>query len=255
MKTLFAGNLPFNTTEQELNDLFSQYGTVENVQIVTARDTGLPRGFAFITVEDESAAAMIEALNGSMYAGRRMKVDETREDQVAPAKHDDADNGGDGEDRRSFRPRRSFRRDGENEDRGSFRRRPRGDRDDFRPRRSFRDRDGEGGGFRRREDRDGDFRPRRSFRRDGEEGGFKREDRGEFRPRRSFRDREDGGFKREDRGEFRPRRSFRDREDGGFKREDRGEFRPRRSFRRDGEEGGNFRARRPFRRESSDFQE
>ena len=235
MKTLFAGNLPFNTTEQELNDLFSQYGTVENVQIVTARDTGLPRGFAFITVEDESAAAMIEALNGSMYAGRRMKVDETREDQVAPAKHDDADNGGDGEDRRSFRPRRSFRRDGENEERGSFRRRPRGDRDDFRPRRSFRDRDGEGGGFRRREDR-GEFRPRRSFRRDGEDGGFKREDRGDFRPRRSFRDRdgEGGGFRR---------------------REDRGEFRPRRSFRRDGEEGGNFRARRPFCRENSDFQE
>ena len=200
MKTLFAGNLPFNTTEQELNDLFSQYGTVENVQIVTARDTGLPRGFAFITVEDESAAAMVEALNGSMYAGRRMKVDETREDQVAPAKHDDADNGGAGEDRRSFRPRRSFRRDGENEDRGSFRRRPRGDRDDFRPRRSFRDR---------------------------EDGGFKREDRGEFRPRRSFRDREDGGFKREDRGEFRPRRSFRrDGEEGG-------NFRARRPFRRE----------------------
>ena len=236
MKTLFAGNLPFNTTEQELNDLFSQYGTVGNVQIVTARDTGLPRGFAFITVEDESAAAMVEALNGSMFAGRRMKVDETREDQVAPA---DKDAAGDADDdkRSEFRPRRSFRRDGDRDDRGSFRRRA--DRDgEFRPRRSFR-RDGEeGGSFRRRDDRDGEFRPRRSFRRDGEESG-------------SFRRRDDRD------GEFRPRRSFRrDGEGGGFRRRDDrdGEFRPRRSFRRDGEEGGNFRARRPFRRENSDFQ-
>ena len=197
MKTLFVGNLPFSTTEQELRDLFSQYGSVDNVQIVTARDTGLPRGFAFVTVDDDSAAAVVEALNGTMFAGRRMKVDETRDDQVSPADKEAAD-----AEEPAERP--------------------------FRPRRSFRDR--EDGGF-KREDR-GEVRPRRSFR-DREDGGFKREDRGEFRPRRSFRDREDGGFKREDRGEFRPRRSFRDREEGGFKREDRGNFRARRPFRRE----------------------
>jgi RNA recognition motif-containing protein len=85
MKTLFVGNLPFSTTEQELRDLFSQYGSVDNVQIVTARDSGLPRGFAFVTVDDDSAAAVVEALNGTMFAGRRIKVDVTREDQISPA--------------------------------------------------------------------------------------------------------------------------------------------------------------------------
>ena len=69
------GNLPFSATEEEITDLFSQHGTVERVKIVTDRETGRPRGFAFVTMADDASAnAAIAALNDQDYQGRALRI-------------------------------------------------------------------------------------------------------------------------------------------------------------------------------------
>lgn len=75
---LYVGNMSFNTTESSLEALFSNYGAVQEVAIVTDRDTGRPRGFGFITMEDEGARAAIEALNGNEFEGRSLTVNEAK---------------------------------------------------------------------------------------------------------------------------------------------------------------------------------
>ena len=76
---LYVGNLPFSTRDQSLTDLFGQFGTVESVRIITDRETGRSKGFAFVemSTEDEANAA-IEKLNGSELEGRAMTVSEAR---------------------------------------------------------------------------------------------------------------------------------------------------------------------------------
>ena len=74
---LFVGNLSFNATEQELVEIFSQYGNVERVKIVTDRDSGQPRGFAFVEMTDGGTMA-IERLNGAEFHGRALNVNEAR---------------------------------------------------------------------------------------------------------------------------------------------------------------------------------
>ena len=69
---LYVGNLPFTVTETELRDLFGQHGAVQSAQIVTDRDTGQPRGFAF--VEMDNADAAIAALDNQPFGGRNLKV-------------------------------------------------------------------------------------------------------------------------------------------------------------------------------------
>ena len=76
MKNLYAGNLPFSATEAEINALFSQYGTVQSVNPILDRRTGLPRGFAFIQMEEEAADRAIAALDGQLFGGRRIQVRE-----------------------------------------------------------------------------------------------------------------------------------------------------------------------------------
>lgn len=79
-KKLYIGNLPFTSTEDDLRDLFSRHGTVESVNVITDRDTGRPRGFAFIEFDEASAAqAAIAALDGSDLGGRTINVNEARE--------------------------------------------------------------------------------------------------------------------------------------------------------------------------------
>jgi cold-inducible RNA-binding protein len=79
MKSLYVGNLPHSTTDSELRNLFSVYGAVENVNIVTDRDTGRARGFAFVEMPDSGAAEKaIAALNGSELGGRTLNVNEAR---------------------------------------------------------------------------------------------------------------------------------------------------------------------------------
>ena len=79
-KKLYVGNIPFTTTEDELRDLFSQHGTVNSVNVITDRETGRPRGFAFVEFEDESSAdAAQQALDGSDLGGRPLRVNESIE--------------------------------------------------------------------------------------------------------------------------------------------------------------------------------
>jgi cold-inducible RNA-binding protein len=77
-KKLYVGNLAFQTTEEELNGIFSQFGAVESVTIITDRDTGRSKGFGFVVMEDADADRAIEQLNGSQLGGRNLTVNEAR---------------------------------------------------------------------------------------------------------------------------------------------------------------------------------
>ena len=77
---LFVGNLSFNTTDDSLRSLFAQHGAVDEVAIITDRDSGRPRGFAFVTMSnDAEAEAAIEATNGNDLDGRTLNVSQARE--------------------------------------------------------------------------------------------------------------------------------------------------------------------------------
>lgn len=77
---LFVGNLSFNTSQADLEAFFAEVGEVREVAIPTDRETGQPRGFAFVTMGDASAAnAAIAKLNGSTLDGRVLKVNEAQE--------------------------------------------------------------------------------------------------------------------------------------------------------------------------------
>ncbi|HEX2465332.1 MAG TPA: RNA-binding protein [Thermoanaerobaculia bacterium] len=75
-KRIYVGNLPFSTTDDELRSLFSQYGQVVSVNLVTDRETGRPRGFGF--VEMEGADEAISALDRKEFGGRVLTVNEAR---------------------------------------------------------------------------------------------------------------------------------------------------------------------------------
>lgn len=79
MKNIFVGNLDVTTTEAQLSALFRTYGTLATVTMVMDRDTGTPRGFAFIEMADDAEAdAAIKALNGSVLNDRPLSVNEAR---------------------------------------------------------------------------------------------------------------------------------------------------------------------------------
>jgi cold-inducible RNA-binding protein len=77
MKNLFVGNMSFQTTEGDLRALFEPFGEIIRIHIVQDRETGQPRGFAFVEIADDAEAAKaISALNGKEVAGRALKVNE-----------------------------------------------------------------------------------------------------------------------------------------------------------------------------------
>ncbi len=79
MTNIFVGNLDINVTERQLRTLFAGYGTVATVTVVEDRDTGEPRGFAFIEMaQSGEARAAISALNGTLLNGRTMTINEAR---------------------------------------------------------------------------------------------------------------------------------------------------------------------------------
>lgn len=79
MINIYVGNLPYSTTEQELRDLFGQYGTVDKASIITDRQTNRSRGFGFVEMpNEEEARAAISALNGFDLQGRKLTVNEAR---------------------------------------------------------------------------------------------------------------------------------------------------------------------------------
>ena len=76
---IYVGNLSYSITSDSLRDLFAQHGSVEEVHVPTDRDTGRPRGFAFVTMPDAGEAqAAIAALNGTEMEGRSLTVNEAR---------------------------------------------------------------------------------------------------------------------------------------------------------------------------------
>ena len=77
-KKIFVGNLSFQTTDSDLNDLFAPFGEVESVSIITDRDTGRSKGFGFVAMNDESAEKAISQLNGTQLNGRALTVNEAR---------------------------------------------------------------------------------------------------------------------------------------------------------------------------------
>jgi len=79
MTNIFVGNLSYQTTEDDLRAAFQAYGAIERVSIVTDRDTGQPRGFAFVEMTNSGeAATAINSLNGTELNGRAMNVNEAR---------------------------------------------------------------------------------------------------------------------------------------------------------------------------------
>jgi RNA recognition motif-containing protein len=77
-KKLYVGNVSFQTSESEIEELFAAYGNVESIAWITDRDTGRFRGFCFIEMEPAAADAAIEALDGKDVGGRNLRVNEAR---------------------------------------------------------------------------------------------------------------------------------------------------------------------------------
>jgi RNA recognition motif-containing protein len=85
LKNIFVGNLSFSSTEDAVRGLFEQFGAVDRVSIITDRDTGRSRGFAFVEMSnDAEAERAISALNGSDHGGRRLNVNEARPKEERP---------------------------------------------------------------------------------------------------------------------------------------------------------------------------
>ncbi len=79
MKSIYVGNLPFSSTEEDIRGLFEQYGAVHSVKLISDRETGRPRGFAFVEMDDSSANNAISGLNGKDVGGRPLRINEARE--------------------------------------------------------------------------------------------------------------------------------------------------------------------------------
>ena len=82
---IYVGNLPYTATEEDVTGLFAAYGPVERVKIITDRETGRSKGFAFVTLGDQSQLnASIEALNGYDYQGRALRVNASEPKESKP---------------------------------------------------------------------------------------------------------------------------------------------------------------------------
>lgn len=82
---LYVGNLSFETTENDLQDLFEQHGQVSEVALINDRETGRSRGFGFVTMPDNtSATAAMNAINGTQLQGRALTVNEARAREERP---------------------------------------------------------------------------------------------------------------------------------------------------------------------------
>ena len=78
-KKLYVGNLPYTTNDDELRQLFEEYGSVESADVVSDRETGRSRGFGFVEMDDEGADKAMRALDGKDFGGRPLRIDEARE--------------------------------------------------------------------------------------------------------------------------------------------------------------------------------
>ena len=84
-KRIYVGNLPFSATDEEVRSMFAEFGAVNSVSLITDRETGRPRGFGFVEMDDsEEADAAISALHQSQMGGRSLNVNEARPREPRP---------------------------------------------------------------------------------------------------------------------------------------------------------------------------
>ena len=86
-KSIYVGNLPWAATEEQVQQLFAEYGQVNAVKLVNDRETGRARGFGFVEMEDAGAQAAIEALDGSNFGGRTLRVNEAKPRAPRPPRY------------------------------------------------------------------------------------------------------------------------------------------------------------------------
>ena len=86
--SLYVGNFPYSTTEEQLTELFSQHGGVESVRILKDRETGMSRGFGFVDMDSQEAAeTVIAELNGMDFNGRALKINHSRPREARPDRY------------------------------------------------------------------------------------------------------------------------------------------------------------------------
>ncbi|SME90996.1 RNA recognition motif domain-containing protein [Desulfovibrio gilichinskyi] len=83
-KNIYVGNLPWNSSEEDVKVAFEEFGEVISVKLITDRETGRPRGFGFVEMEDQGALKAIESLDGADFGGRNLKVNEARPREERP---------------------------------------------------------------------------------------------------------------------------------------------------------------------------
>lgn len=79
MTKLYVGNLPFSATEETVRTAFAAHGTIDSIALVMDRTTGQPRGFGFVEMPNVDATRAMQALNGSDFGGRPLKVNEAQD--------------------------------------------------------------------------------------------------------------------------------------------------------------------------------
>ena len=84
MSKIYAGNLPFSVDEDQLREIFTPFGAVEDVTVIRDRDTGRSRGFGFVQMPDADAQSAIEGLNGQAVDGRTLRISEARPREQRP---------------------------------------------------------------------------------------------------------------------------------------------------------------------------
>lgn len=87
MKSVYVGNLPYSVTEEEIKELFAPFGEVQDVKLVSDRETRRPKGYGFVQIADAAAQPAIQALDGQQFGGRRLRVNEARERAERPQRH------------------------------------------------------------------------------------------------------------------------------------------------------------------------
>ena len=86
--SLYVGNFPYSTTDEQLTELFSEYGSVESVRILKDRETGMSRGFGFVDMDSQEAAeTVIAELNGMDFNGRPLKINHSRPRESRPERY------------------------------------------------------------------------------------------------------------------------------------------------------------------------
>ncbi|MCL1985275.1 MAG: RNA-binding protein [Betaproteobacteria bacterium] len=86
-KSIYVGNLPWDATEGQIQNLFAEHGEVLSVKLVSDRDTGRARGFGFVEMADADAPAAIEALDNFSLGGRALRVNEAKPKEPRPRRY------------------------------------------------------------------------------------------------------------------------------------------------------------------------